>query len=99
MIDVKKPLMAPGRIVATPAALELLQAAGLRPSELLDRHVYGDWGDLCDEDKALNDEAVRDGSRILSSYEIGDEKLWIISEAANDDGERYATTLLLDFEY
>ena len=99
MIDKMKPLISPGRIVATPGALELLQVAGIKPSELLDRHLYGDWGDLCDEDKELNDAAVRDGSRILSSYEIGDEKLWIISEAANDDGERSATTLLLNFEY
>ena len=99
MSDLKKPLFAPGRIVATPAALELLQAAGVKPSELLDRHLYGDWGDLCDEDKELNDAAVTDSSRILSSYELGGEKLWIISEAANDDGERYATTFLLASEY
>ena len=99
MIDVKKPLFDLGQVVATPAALELLQATGVRPSELLDRHLYGDWGDLCEDDKQLNDEAVKDGSRILSSYELGDEKLWIISEAANDDGERYATTLLLSHQY
>ena len=99
MIDLKKPLFATGRIVATPAALELLQAEGVEPSELLDRHLYGDWGDLCEDDKQLNDEAVKDGSRILSSYKFGDEKLWIITEAANDDGERYATTLLLSHQY
>lgn len=99
MIDVKKPLFDLGQVVATPAALELLQATGVRPSELLDRHLYGDWGDLCEEDKQLNDEAVKDGSRILSSYELGSEKLWIITEAEDDNGERYATTFLLASEY
>ncbi len=99
MIDVKKPLFATGRIVATPAALELLQAEGVNPTELLNRHLYGDWGDLCDEDKELNDAAVKDGSRILSSYKCGDEKLWIISEAEGDNGQRYATTMLLASQY
>ena len=99
MIDLKKQLFAPGRIVGTPAALELLQAAGIKPSELLDRHLYGDWGNLCDDDKALNDAAVKDGSRILSSYELGTEKLYIITEAKDDNGERYATTLLLASQY
>lgn len=99
MIDKVKPLISPGRIVATPAALELLEVEGKTPSELLDRHLYGDWGDLCDEDKALNDAAVRDGSRILSSYELGDEKLWIITEAEDDNGQRFATTLLLASQY
>jgi hypothetical protein len=28
------------------------------PAELLARHVTGDWGDLCDEDKEENDLSV-----------------------------------------
>ena len=24
----------------------------------LDRHCHGDWGDLCDEDKQMNDDAL-----------------------------------------
>ena len=53
-----------GRIVATPAALEALHDAGQQPDEFLARHVTGDWGDLDDEDKSLNDAALIDGSRI-----------------------------------
>jgi len=34
----------------------------------LQRHVGGDWGDVCAEDKLLNDRALVEGTRILSAY-------------------------------
>jgi hypothetical protein len=46
------PLFPAGRIVATPGALALLEEAQKSPSEFLSRHLRGDWGDLCQEDKA-----------------------------------------------
>ena len=48
----------------------------------------------------MNDQALEDGSRLLSSYRTtkGD-KIWIITEAVDDDGRRAATTLLLPDEY
>jgi hypothetical protein len=33
----------------------------------LDRHASADWGDVCPEDWQLNDQAIKDGSRILSA--------------------------------
>lgn len=95
-----KPSFSLGQVVATQAALKLLEQHEKTPSEFLKRHATCDWGeDLCDEDKKLNDAAVEDGSRILSSYKVGEEKLWIITEAADTHGNRSATTLLLSFEY
>ena len=88
-----------GRLVATPAALELLDQHGKTPHEFIQRHQSCDWGDLCPEDAELNDAAIEDGSRILSSYKLGNEKLWVISEAADENGHRSATTLLLSSEY
>jgi hypothetical protein len=90
----------PGQIVATPGALEALKEAGQGPGEFLSRHLRGDWGDLCEEDRRLNDLALRDGSRILSAYTtttVG--RLWIITEAEDDDGRRAATTILLVEDY
>jgi hypothetical protein len=53
-----------------------------------------------EEDWRLNDEALKDGSRILSAYlTLKDKRLWIITEAADDNGHRAATTLLLPEEY
>ena len=89
-----------GRIVATPGALEALAAAGQSADEFLARHVVGDWGDLDDEDKSLNDAALIDGSRILSAYQTSKgERFWIITEAVNDVGLRYSTCVLRPEEY
>jgi hypothetical protein len=63
--DVLFPL---GRVVATPGALEALAEAGQEPVDFLDRHACGNWGVVPEEDWALNDEALRQGLRLLSSY-------------------------------
>ena len=100
MRQMTKPLFSLGRILATPGALRALQDSNQSPQEFLDRHSTGDWGDLCGEDKDLNDYAVQDGSRIMSSYVTSDgSKIWVITEAADDSGERAATTILLPEEY
>jgi len=89
-----------GQIVATPGALAALAAADTTPTALLRRHAAGDWGDLDPHDRAANDAALRDGSRLLSAYTLAHGvTLWIITEAAADDGHRPATTLLLPQEY
>lgn len=61
------------------------------------RHMNGDWGDVPPEDDKANDEALKNGSRLVSSYDGG--KLWIITEAEDATGRRHATTLLLPEEY
>ena len=88
------PLLPLGRVVATPGALKLLVEAGGRPFELLARHATGDWGQLCAFDQRQNRIALRDGYRVLSSYPIGGERVWIITEA-----DRSITTILLPEEY
>ena len=89
-----------GQKVATPQALQSLEESGQSPADFLDRHVQGDWGDVCEEDKQLNEQALIDGSRILSSYTtLRGVKLWIITEAADDNGKRMASTILLPSEY
>ncbi len=40
-----------GKIVATPGALALVER-GIDLLEYLQRHLNGDWGDICEEDKA-----------------------------------------------
>lgn len=90
-----------GQVVATPVALEALKAAGQGPGEFLDRHVRGDWGDdLGEEDRKLNNKALVDGSRILSSYVLKTGvKVWLITEACGDDGRRASSCLLLPENY
>ena len=94
------PKFHPGRLLATPAALGAIRQGGQLPADFLDAHLQGHWGDLGDEDSRLNDLALIDGSRILSAYRtLRGERLWIITEAADDHGRRAATTLLLPSEY
>jgi len=94
------PLFQLGQILATPAALALLEKLGVYPATLLNRHVHGDWGDMDKHDRAANDVAVIKGSRIFSAYVINKDKFWVITEAANDDGlSRASTCILLPKDY
>ena len=90
-----------GPIVSTPGALEALQHNEMTGMELLARHVRGDWGELCDEDKQANDDALENGSRIMSAYTLPNgTTIWVITDAEIDDHHhRQATTLLRLEEY
>lgn len=89
------PLFPAGQFVATPGALSLLEQANKSPLEFVSRHLRGDWGDLCQDDKAENELSLKHGFRLMSSYQVTEtEKLWIITEA-----DRSVTTLLLTSEY
>ena len=100
MNTICKPKFSLGQIVATPGALEILEESGQTPQFFLEKHVHGDWGEVDEEDKQLNDKSLVDGSRILSAYKtlMGD-RLWLITEAVGDDGRRSSTTILLPSEY
>ena len=84
-----------GALRTTPGARDALETAGVTATALLSRHVRGDWGTVDRHDAAANDDAVKHGDRILSSYLIGaDVKVWVITEA-----DRSATTILLPEDY
>lgn len=90
-----KVLFAMGHIVATPGALRLLDRAKSSGLEYVLRHVTGDFGTLCADDLEANHDAIEQGLRILSAYEVlPGEKLWVITEA-----DRSVTTLLLPEDY
>ncbi len=90
-----------GEVVATPGALDATTDA--QRLDFLARHIRGDWGVVCPEDRKSNFEALREGERLLSAYPIdpakpsqgfGNNTLWIITEA-----DRSVTTFLLPDEY
>lgn len=61
----------------------------------INRYCECDWGEMCEEDKALNDEALKSGGRIFAAYEKeGLPKIYIITE-----WNRSATTILFPDEY
>ena len=84
-----------GRVVMTSGVHAIVQGGNLNPATYLRRHATGDWGDLCADDKQLNDQSVKGDGRLFSSYEVNEQlKLWIITE-----WDRSVTTLLLPSEY
>ena len=92
------PLFTTGQVVATPGAMRALEHAGVEAMDLLARHVFGDFGDLCEEDRETNNQAVAHGGRIFSSYSVGagptEATVWVITEA-----DRSSTCALLPKEY
>ncbi len=89
-----------GRLAATPGALEAMATSGQTPDFFLARHHAGDWGDVDEEDRRSNDEALAHGGRLLSAYRtLKGVRLYVITEAADDKGHRAATTILLPEEY
>ncbi len=77
-----------------------MEESGQTPDLFLARHVRGDWGEVCDEDKQLNDQALVDGSRLLSAYRtLKGTRIWVITEAVDDEGKRLCTTCILPEDY
>ena len=60
----------------------------------LARYTNGDWGEIPKEDKATNEEAIRDEFRVFAGYKTSKGKIWIITEA-----DRSVTTILFPKEY
>ena len=83
-----------GGVEPTPGALNLLEKSGGPPFDSLARHATGDWGELCYFDRHQNEIALREGYRVLSSYPVGRQRVWVITEA-----DRSVTTILLPEEY
>lgn len=81
-----------GQLVATPGAMDKFDPVFM--ANCLARHVRGDWGDICDEDKSLNDQALSHGGRLMSVYKRGSDELWWITES-----DYSCTTALLPQEY
>jgi hypothetical protein len=70
----------------------------LEPDEVqraLLRHANGDWGDVCEEDRLINEQALIEEDRLFSVYHAASgQKFYIITE-----WDRSVTTVLLPEEY
>jgi hypothetical protein len=95
----------PGRMVMTPGAVEVLANNNELVSKYLTRHVSGDWGELDDSDCLANEASLKNGTRLLSSYVLGNkERIWIITDAVDFEAganpfKRRVTTVLLPSDY
>ena len=82
-----------GQLVSTPNALGQLQQPDILTA--LQRHQAGDWGDVDNDDRQANDQALTDETRLLSVYHTAAGiKFWVITEA-----DRSVTTVLMPEDY
>lgn len=86
----------PGTVSGTRRAISALEWAIVTPSQIIQRHIAGDWADMDPDDQQANQEAVTSGGRIFSSYTlpVTGEIIWVITEA-----DRSSTRMLLPEEY
>ena len=76
--------------VATDEAPEFTQEV----LNALERYRHKDWGDISDNDKQTNVDALEQGERIFAAYETSKGKIYIITE-----WDRSATTVLFAHQY
>lgn len=86
-----------GSLYLTPTLKNWRDCDPLRPTLVLialNQHESGRWGVVDDHDKTANDDALREGGRLLSAWNIDDRRVWIITEA-----DRSVTTVLFPEDY
>jgi hypothetical protein len=83
-----------GTVIATPGARETFSGSYL--ASCVTRHASGDWGELTEKERRLNDVALEEGEPLVSFFRhpVGERGLFIITTA-----ERSKTTILLPEEY
>ncbi len=86
-----------GKLVMTSGIQSIINEEPSYQYELinyLNRYLNEDWGDLCDSDKQMNEDAIINNERILASYTTTGGNIYIITER-----DRSYTTILLRSEY
>ena len=93
-------LFSPGRVVIT-FSLQRKLARVIPYSweeevqDMLSRHTSGDWGDLGESGREINNTAFEKNAPIFSTYHTSDgTDVWIITE-----GNRICTTVMLPEDY
>ena len=91
--ETAQPKFETGQLLSTPGVQAEIDREDIVIA--LARHIRGDWGDVCREDRQENELSLREGFRLFSVYhDRNGVKFWIITEA-----DRSATTMLLPDEY
>lgn len=81
-----------GKVVCT---AEVKKSLGMQHiHRLIEKQLSYDWGIVGLGDWTLNERAVENGKRVLSHHYIGDEYVYVITEA-----DRSSTTIMFEYEY
>ena len=89
-----RPRVALGCVFVSFQALKALGSEQAPLTQVLVRHMQGDWGLVTDEDWQRNERALESGDFLLSSYMLSSgQKLWV-----HTNSTRSATFVLLPAE-
>ena len=71
-----------GKIAVTEGAAHAMRDTADSVEMFLARHQSGDWGDVSEETRLKNQEALSDGARLESVYHTSNgEKILVVTEA------------------
>ncbi len=88
-----------GQVVITAELAERMEEYRYDIAHALEEHRFCNWGLTKGSDWWANFRALKSGERILSEWEIGGERVWIITDAENDEGKREHTTIMRPSDY
>lgn len=94
----RMPLNAPelkfeiGEVLVTPTAASALEAHGRSVSDVLGRHQAGDWGDVSEQARLVNERGLVEGFNLQSTYQLENgQRLVVVTNA-----DRTLTMIHLD---
>lgn len=63
-----------GKLVVTPSAAQVLRQSGCSADEVLSRHAEGDWGEVSDQEREVNERGLSEQFNLVSNYRMSDER-------------------------
>ena len=85
-----------GQIIMDPKVLAALDKTGEILDPYLERYRHSDFGAISEEDKNLNNEALREGGLLFGIYQLKDRTQFIIETySENENGVRDQTNVYL----
>jgi len=80
-----------GQVIITPTAADALAAAGQTADAILARHQAGDWGDVGQQERTVNEQGLAEGLNLVSVYAAGNQRISVVTK-----GDRLLTLVHVD---
>ena len=91
-LEQQRPKFETGKVVITPAASAALASCGHTLDDVLARHKAGDWGDVPERIRAVNERGLVEQFNVQSAYGIQPDRQLVVVT----NGERTLTMVHLD---
>jgi hypothetical protein len=107
LLGIRIDLFGPGVLTMTPGITGARRQGSINVGGLFKRHFSGDYGEIDDEDKNINERSIKDGSCIVSGYDTDAGRVLVITDPESEltqlldyvEGHRAFTSVILAEEY